>query len=264
MIIDGKKIAEEKLQEISLKSMSLRICFISFFHNTASEKFMSIKSKIATSLGIESEILRPGTTSTAEAIEYIKDIEKDYDGIVVQLPLIQGMDSELILNAIPTSKDIDALNFESRRLFSEGKTQRMPPVVWAIVEIFKAGKVDLNLKKIVLLGKGRLVGMPLAQYFDLNSISYKQLDINTPKIQTQTLLKEADIIISGIGVAHFIKPEMIKENTVLIDAGTSELDGKIAGDFDPKCAQKAEIFTPVPGGVGPLTVAGLFKNFLTN
>lgn len=268
MIIDGKKLAAEKIESLVGLKKPQRICFISFVDNLASAKFMAIKSKVATSVGIENDILKPVVETTEEAIEYIKEIEKDYDDIVVQLPLKENMEVQKVLNAIPYEKDVDLLSTKSLEAFRNKKTNRFPPVVWAVREILKEGKVDLatsvisnmDSKKIAILGKGRLVGEPMADYLKREEIDFDQIDIETPKEEVLNILKNADIVISGIGVAHNIKPEMIKEGVVLIDAGTSDLSGKLAGDIDPSCQAKAGLFTPVPGGVGPLTVVGLFYN----
>jgi 5,10-methylene-tetrahydrofolate dehydrogenase/methenyl tetrahydrofolate cyclohydrolase len=120
--------------------------------------------------------------------------------------------------------------------------------------------VALSSKKIVVLGAGRLVGEPVGMWLKRNNVQFDVIIMETEEEEKLRLIKNADILISGIGVPHFIKPEMLKPGVVLVDAGTSEQMGKLAGDIDPSCAEVASVFTPVPGGVGPITVAGLFWN----
>jgi 5,10-methylene-tetrahydrofolate dehydrogenase/methenyl tetrahydrofolate cyclohydrolase len=115
-------------------------------------------------------------------------------------------------------------------------------------------------KKVVIVGRGKLVGEPVAIWFKQQGAEPILIDINTPLEDRMVAYKEADIVVSGIGKPHHLKKEFFKSGVILIDAGTSEQAGVLAGDFDPSCSEIASIITPVPGGVGPLTVACLFRN----
>ena len=174
-------------------------------------------------------------------------------GIIIQLPLPSNLNTDELLALIPAAKDVDALTAEARV---------MPPVVGAVAEILTKNKIDLKGKKAVVVGKGRLVGAPVASWLTQAGAEVTVADSATKNLTE--LLLTADIVVSGIGRPHFIKPSMLKVGVILIDAGTSETstDGgsKLAGDADPACAAKCTLFTPVPGGVGPLTVACLFQN----
>lgn len=175
------------------------------------------------------------------------------DAIIVQLPLPEGTDTSAVLNSIPIEKDADVLSTVARE-----QRRLLPPVVGAIDEIFKYSNVEVKNKKAVIVGRGFLVGTPTAAWLEQEDAQVALVSSRDPSLFF--LLREADIIVSGAGSPHRIKSDMLKEGVVLIDAGTSESSGKIVGDADPACAEKCSIFTPVPGGVGPLAVAKLFEN----
>jgi len=252
MIVDGKQIAAELEKEIKEKLKSPKtVHFVLFGKHPASEQFVALKSKVAEKLGITAITKTyPESTTTDEAGKIIENISGNSDGIVVQLPLPKRMDAKKILDAIPPEIDIDVLNEKTKKLFEEGKTDKIPPVARAVSEILKKHDVDLKNKKIVILGNGPLVGQPVSAWLTREKIAHT---VNTD-------LHSADIIISGIGHPHFVTPDMVKDGVVLIDAGTSESGGKFVGDISPDCAAKSALFTPVPGGVGPVTVASLFLN----
>lgn len=257
MIVDGKHIAnilEQELKEQLKNFPQKKVCFILFGDNAASKKFIEMKSKVAIRLGIFVDIVEvPEPVSTSRAMEVVGDaIKNQYDGIVVQLPLPESVESEKILNMIPESMDIDVL----------GNGKKLAPVAQAVKTILDVHKIELKDKKVVIVGNGKLVGEPVSKMLSGMNVSYQVIDKDSGEVVRNKLLAEADIIVSGVGIPGMIKPEMIKEGVILIDAGTSESAGKLAGDIDPVCAEKASLMTPVPGGVGPITVVSLFKNLL--
>jgi len=265
--IDGKTIAQDMLRDIGVVAnvMQKRVCFIQFGTDASSTDFIARKQRVANQMGISADVIHePTICTTEEALVLITDvISHEYDGIVVQLPLPYGIDTDEILNAIPVAQDIDVLSKESLQNFERGLTERMPPVAGAVNAIIETQAIDLGEKSVVIVGKGRLVGEPIAQLFDRLGVLYQTIDIETPAERKDALLATADIIISGTGVPHSITADMIKEGVVLIDAGTSEHNGVLVGDMDPSCYSKASLYTPVPGGVGPITVAVLFKNLFS-
>jgi methylenetetrahydrofolate dehydrogenase (NADP+)/methenyltetrahydrofolate cyclohydrolase len=263
MIINGTIIKEVLVEEMLplAQAEKKRVCFVQFGDNPASTKFVAMKMKLAAQLSIEAEHVRSSAQTTDEAIAVLQEaVKKHYDGIVIQLPLPEGMDNEIVINAIPVGMDIDVLTAAGMAAFQQGRTERMPPVAAAAETILKVHNISPIGKHIVIRGKGKLVGEPVMKLFDRMDVAYEAIDIHTPQAEQLALLRNADIIISGVGVPHALTPDMIKEGVVLIDAGTSEQSGKLAGDIDPACAAKASLYTPVPGGVGPITVACLFKN----
>lgn len=265
MLIDGNNIAknlEEKLVTELLFSSPKKVCFVIFGGSTATDQFVNRKSKVAERVGIIVEIIKNfDVKTTKEAVKLVEELgKKDYDGIVVQLPLARGLDAELILNAVPPEKDIDMLGKVAKESYASGKINRTPPVAKAVLEIFESENFKLKGKKIVIAGNGRLVGEPVSLMLNRMKVPHDIIDINTDEKEKLILFKNADIIISGMGVAHNIKFDMVKNGVVLIDAGTSEQGGKLVGDIDPECEKKASFMTPVPGGVGPITVVSLLRN----
>lgn len=263
MIINGNIIKEVLIEELMplAEQKKQRVCFLQFGNDSASQKFVAIKMKVATQLGITADVVSSDTQTTVEAMEVLQAvIAKQYDGVVIQLPVPPSMDVQLLVNAIPVAIDIDVLSTAAIEAFQQGRSNRLPPVAAAVESILKLHGISPVQKNIVIRGKGTLVGKPVAILFDRLDIPYTAIDISTPQTEQLELLSNADIIISGIGVPHSLTADMVKEGVVLIDAGTSEQSGKLVGDIDPACAIKASLYTPVPGGVGPITVACLFKN----
>jgi methylenetetrahydrofolate dehydrogenase (NADP+)/methenyltetrahydrofolate cyclohydrolase len=269
MVIDTPTIKKDILEEIAkMSKMQLRakrVCFVQFGNDAASAKFVEMKVKLAKDLGIEAEVVQSDVTDTAGALLLLGGvIEKEYDGIVVQLPLPEGIDTDLVIDSIPTEIDIDMLAEDSLVHYRNATTERTAPVAAAIQAMLWHHKIILIGKKIVVLGKGRLVGEPITMLLDRQELPYKVFDIDSNEEEKLAALKEADVVISGTGMPHSVTADMIKDGATLIDAGTSEHGGKLVGDIDPSCYEKAQWYTPVPGGVGPLTVVCLLRNlFLT-
>ncbi len=267
MRIDGKKIAEDIIKEISLKIGLLgkkpTLAIVYADSNPVIENFIKIKMATAHKLGVSVEVFNLPNPTTEEMVQTVSEISsnENINGVIVQLPLPPGIDSEEVLNSVSPSKDIDVLSKTAFADFVHNKSVFIPPTAGAVAEIFSRHKVVLKDKKIVVLGNGALVGKPVEAWLRLQGTD--------PIVVTRTtenpisILESADIIISGAGKPFFIKPDMIKNGVVLIDAGTSEDGGKMLGDIDPSCEERAVLFTPVPGGVGPITVALLFKNLLS-
>ncbi|OIP66540.1 MAG: hypothetical protein COV32_02460 [Candidatus Yonathbacteria bacterium CG10_big_fil_rev_8_21_14_0_10_43_136] len=267
MLVDGNKIAkalEEKLATELLFSSPKKVCFVVFGGSTATEQFVKMKSSVAESVGISVDVKKyPDVKTTDNAVKTLRILcEKDYNGIVVQLPITQGVDTQQVLDAISPLKDIDILGSVAKESYAKGKMDSTPPVAQAVYEILEAHDISLKGKKIVIAGLGRLVGEPVHLMLKRINVPHDVVDIKTSEKEKLSLFKKADIIISGMGVPHSIKLNMIKEGAVLIDAGTSELAGKLLGDIDPECEKVASIMTPVPGGVGPITIVSLLRNLL--
>jgi methylenetetrahydrofolate dehydrogenase (NADP+)/methenyltetrahydrofolate cyclohydrolase len=182
------------------------------------------------------------------------------DAALIQLPV--PPEAVSLLEKIPLGKDADVLSKAAREKFGRGDADSLlPPVVSAIQKILEFGKVEIVGKRVVVVGAGFLVGAPTATWLKQKGAHVEVVTLESGDLSA--LLRAADIVVSGAGSPHLIKPGMLKEGVVLIDAGTSEASGKIVGDADPACASKCLLFTPVPGGLGPLAVACLFENVVT-
>lgn len=256
MIVDGVGIAttlqKELAREAQGKGLSLAVILVG--DDPASKKFIERKKKFGEAAGVSVEVFSFPADSDenlvrAEIIRLAED--PSIDGIIIQLPLPERYDTSALLNLIPQGKDVDALSAHPRVL---------SPVVGAIKEILARHGVSLRGAHVVVVGQGALVGKPVAVWALTEGGEVKSVDKETEDIARYT--READILITGAGVPGLITPGMVKDGAILIDAGTSESQGKLVGDIDPLCADKAALFTPVPGGVGPITVAMLFSNLM--
>ncbi|MDP3784647.1 MAG: bifunctional 5,10-methylenetetrahydrofolate dehydrogenase/5,10-methenyltetrahydrofolate cyclohydrolase [bacterium] len=267
MIIDGKALAEKiknsLKEEISRSGKKIRLAVVKIGSEAVTEKFLEQKKKFADEIGVDVRIYEiPEDISTNKLREKVSEIVhiKENDGIIIQLPLPERINTQSILDAIIPEKDPDVLSSKSWGKFSTGKSKILPPVVGAIKTIFEEYKVDIKGKNIVVVGAGRLVGKPVATWLLNEKATVMVIDENTPDASRFTL--QADVIISGAGKPKLIGPDMVKEKVITIDCGTSESGGQVVGDIDPEVSKKAALFSPVPGGVGPLTVAMLFKNLI--
>ena len=255
MIIDGKAIAEDMYSDLeSLRSRTSTLGIIVASRDPVIESFVRIKSRAAARLHVELrriDLLDKPTTE--DALSAIEKIAPEVDGIIIQLPLPESLDTVAILSAIPPNLDVDGIN----PTIAEGDRIVRAPVAGAIAEILKRNAVDVKNKKAVVVGAGRLVGAPA-----LHLLASLGAQVSVVTLESGSLedLKNADIVVLGAGNPGFVKPEILKEGAVLIDAGTSESSGKVVGDADPSCGPKCSLFTPVPGGVGPIAVAMIFKN----
>ncbi len=250
MILYGEPVALEIYQTLSKAKASLAVILVG--EDPVSLSYVHAKEKKALELGINFKLYCfPNIASERQVIELIEKLNSDseIDGVIVQLPLPKEFDVNRVLKKISPDKDIDGF-------FSEKFT---PPTVCAILEILNHYQIDLKGKKVVIVGHGRLVGKPLATLLQKKGIEPK---ICTSDSDIAFETKDADIIISATGVLNLIKPEMVSEKAIIIDAGTAESNGKISGDIDPKVFDKVKSYTPTPGGVGPVTVACLMRNLV--
>jgi methylenetetrahydrofolate dehydrogenase (NADP+)/methenyltetrahydrofolate cyclohydrolase len=158
--------------------------------------------------------------------------------------------------------DVDVLSEESNKLFEKGELDIFPPVTGAVAYILNKENIDLVGKKVVVVGLGALVGKPSLAWFKGKTADVIAVDKNTENISLYT--KDADIILSGVGIPNLIKPQMVKDGVILLDAGTSEDSGELKGDISKECIGKAKLLTPVPGGIGPITVSVLLENVAKN
>lgn len=269
MLIEGKKIAkvlEEKLATELLFSAPKKVCFIIFGSNAVTEQFVKAKCRVAERIGVIVEVKRHEDVITTEiARQIVREVgETDIDGIVVQLPLPSGIDVQAVLDEIPPEKDIDVLGTKAIKRFMNSETNRVPPVAQAVREIFDFYDILIKGKNIVLVGQGRLVGLPIHMMFQKEGTAHSIITSDTPADDRSNLLIHADIIISGTGAPNSIEVTDIKEGVILIDAGSSEQGGKLVGDINPVCGVKAEWFASVPGGIGPVTITSLFRNLTSD
>jgi len=257
-LVAGKKIAQDILVAMgsSVKDLKppLRLAIITCNPNFETKKYLALKKDKANNLGIDLEVVELlAAATTDDVLKAIEVVALSHLGIIVQLPLPKSIDITKVIAAIPATHDVDAFGYES------GTVDILPPVVGAIAEIAKYYQLDWEGKQVVVFGSGRLVGSPAAFYARQQGSIVTVITEATPD---PAAVANADIIILGVGKPGLLRPDAVKDGVVVFDAGTSEDSGLLTGDADPEVALKASLFTPVPGGIGPITIALLFRNLL--
>lgn len=267
-IIDGKGIRDRILLEVAEGIAELpfvpKFCDVMVGSDPASLQYVGIKNKMAQKLGVAVvETVFPADVTTDAVVARIHELNaiENMSGIIVQLPLPAHLDKAAILNAIDPVLDIDCIGaYNSDRFYNSVPGMSFPTAL-AVVEILDSLPVDLYKKNIVMMGNGELVGKPVVQLLTRRNIPVTVIDSKTRN--PNDILQSADIIISAIGKENSITGDMIQEGAIVIDAGTSESNGGVVGDVDQSTViGKASMLAPVPGGVGPVTVAMLFRNLL--
>ncbi len=270
-ILDGRKIAEKILreirQEIKAKKKQLILAIVQVGGDAVNESYLKQKQLASEeagvnfllfrfSAGVKEEVLAKKITALAKS--------RKVSGIVIQLPLPKKINSQKILNLIPLKKDPDCLSDAAFGRFAVGESVVLPPVAGAVKRFLNECQVEVKGKNVVLIGSGRLVGRPLANWFLNQKASLSVLNSSTKDISL--FVKKADIIVSGVGQPGLIIGRMVKKEAMVIDAGASSENGRIEGDVDfNSVSKKAGYLTPPVGGVGPLAVACLLENlFILN
>lgn len=259
-LIDGRKIAQDIFTDTAALVKKLDktpvLVAITCAPNFETQKYLEMKKRKAAEVGISLRVVElPAEATTADAVNCIKAVSAEAEGIVVQLPLPSHIDRETVLRAVPTNLDPDGFSYDG------SADTCLPPVVGVIKEILEIEDISVADKKVVVLGQGRLVGAPAAVW--LKNIGADVQVLLETDTNHDSVIKQADIIISGIGQPNFITPDMVKPGVVVLDAGTSEDGGVLVGDVHPAVAQVASLFTPVPGGIGPITIALLLRNVVS-
>ena len=270
-LIDGKKLAEKvrnrlKLEVATLKK-SPKLVVVLVGDNPASQIYVKNKEKYAGEVGIKSEVIRLASDVKQEKLlRIIKKLNKDkkVNGILVQLPLPKHIDEFDVINAIAPEKDVDGFTVYNKGLLSVGKPSMVPCTPLGIMEMFKEYKVKLDGKLAVVVGRSNIVGKPMAQLLLNNNATVIQCHSKTKNLSDIT--SKADILISAVGKKKLITEKYVKDKAVVIDVAMvrDEKNKKWVGDVDfEKVSKKASLITPVPGGVGPMTIAMLLQNTIT-
>jgi len=269
MIIDGKQLAQEIIEELKKERKEIpkkiRLGIVLVSSNPASLSFIKQKEKVAKELEVETRIYQfDESIKTKELRKKVSEICRvTYNrGVVVQLPLPKTINTQSILNAILPLKDPDCLSEKNLAKFYTNRLNILPPVVGAIKFLLTLYQIPIEGKNVLIIGRGQLVGKPAALWFINQRATVMVANSKTPNLNELT--KMAEIIVSSAGVPNLIKGENVKEGVVIFDAAVVSEDGQLKGDADiDSLKDKASFLTPVPGGLGPLTVAFLFKNLLT-
>ena len=271
-IIDGKKLAKqirEKLkiecEELQEKGIKPKLAVIMVGDDKASKIYVKNKSKACDEIGIEyEEYLLEKDIKQKELIELINKLnnDKSVNGILLQSPIPEGLDINEAFRIISPEKDVDGFNPTNVGKLVLNQDTFVSCTPYGIMKMFEAYDIELEGKKVGVLGRSNIVGKPLVQCCINKNATVTICHSKTKNIKEH--VKEADIVISAIGKPKYVTEDMIKEKAVVIDVGINRTeDGKIVGDVDfENVSKKASYITPVPGGVGPMTIAILMNNVI--
>ena len=271
-IIDGIKISEQIKQQLKQEVKQIKeqtnlvpgLAIVLVGSDPASKIYVNKKIKTATDLGFQATLFSFSETEPeSKVITQIQKLNKDplYSGIIVQLPLPKGFDKFAILDAVAKEKDVDGFGLVSQGLLFEGRTGFLPATARGVLELIESTDTEIKGKNCVVVGRSLIVGQPVAKILQDRNATVTVCHSHTKNLEFFT--RNADILIVGVGIPNFIKGSMVKANSVVIDVGINKVDGKIVGDVEfSSVAKVASHLTPVPGGVGPLTVVSLLKNTL--
>ncbi|MDD2753070.1 MAG: bifunctional 5,10-methylenetetrahydrofolate dehydrogenase/5,10-methenyltetrahydrofolate cyclohydrolase [Candidatus Portnoybacteria bacterium] len=270
-LFNGKALANKILKElkesVSKEKRAPKLAIVLVGDDEASKLYIKLKKAAAAKVGIEAVEHRFGAQAKEDEItSYIKHLNEDTDvnGIIVQLPLPAVLNVDRIIDAIDPAKDVDGFHKENKKLLERSKENLIPVLPSAILAVLQAAmKNKFDSKKMLALVNSEKFGETLKIILKREGADIDYMVRNTCVVfGAEKKIKEADILISVCGCPQMIKGEMIKEGAILVDAGVTRYhDGKVAGDVDAKSVEgKAAFLTPVPGGLGPLTVALLLRN----
>ena len=270
IIIDGKELAKKiranlkiECEELKNKQINPKLAVIMVGDDLASKVYVRNKSKACEDVGIEyKEYLLSSNTKQKELIELIEKLNQDkrINGILLQSPIPANLDINEAFRTISPQKDVDGFNPVNVGKLVLNQDTFLSCTPYGIMKMFEKYNIDLTGKNVVILGRSNIVGKPL-----MHCCLNKNATVCHSKTQNLAQkAKEADILISAIGKAQFVTADMVKENAVVIDVGINRLEnGKITGDVDfENVKEKASYITPVPGGVGPMTIAMLMNNVI--
>ena len=278
-VLSGKDTAvaiydsfKKRLDILSKKGIIPGLCVILVGDNPASQIYVKTKSKKLQSLGLRSKNIYLDTdVSQNELIQIISGLNQDsnYHGILVQMPLPSHIDSQEIINSIDSTKDVDGFHPENVGWLSIGKPRFIPCTPKGIMKIFKHYNIELSGKDIVVIGRSNIVGRPMSVLVSSNG-EWSNGTCTICHSRTKNLeqyTRNADVVISAIGKPNYLKADMIKKGSIIIDVGINRVEAendkgyKIIGDVDYNSViDKVSFITPVPGGVGPMTIAMLVEN----
>lgn len=269
-ILDGKAVSQRIKDELKIEVENLKkegktvgLAVIIVGDNPASRIYVNNKKKACEQLGIHSEeFALPAETTEEELKALVEKLNADdnIDGILVQLPLPKHINEEAVINTISAKKDVDAFHPSNVGKIMIGNYDFLPCTPAGVMELVAESGISVEGKNCVVVGRSNIVGKPQAMLLLQKNGTVTICHSRTKDLAAVT--READILVAAVGVPELIKGDMIKEGAVVIDVGMNRLpDKKLVGDVDfAECEKKAAAITPVPGGVGPMTIAMLMKN----
>lgn len=272
-IISGKEVSEavklrvaDEVKELKSNEIEPCLAVILVGDDPASRVYVNNKKKACQFCGIRSlEYVLPAETKEEELIELIEKLnnDKSVNGILCQLPLPKHLDEKKVLNLIKPEKDVDAFHPENVGHIMIGDFNFLPCTPAGIMEMLRYENIDLDGKNCVVIGRSNIVGKPMAMLMLKENATVTICHSRTKNLKE--VVAGADVIVAAVGRPNFVTADMVKDGAVIIDVGINRMDdGKLCGDVDfEACKEKASYITPVPGGVGPMTIATLMQNTIT-
>ena len=273
MLLDGKETAKQVKIELKEKIKVLKetynkvptIAIVLVGNNPASEIYVRNKIKAASFVGMNHQLINLDESITME--ELLNEVERlnmddDVSGIIVQLPLPKHLDEQIVINHINNEKDADGFGLLNKGKLFSGLPCLKPATPLGIMYLLDKYNINLEGKRAVVIGRSNIVGKPMALMLLEKNATVTIAHSRTKNLNELT--KEADVLVVAVGKAKFVTEDMVKEGAVIVDVGINRVDGALYGDVDfENVKEKASYITPVPGGVGPLTIAMLLLNTVT-
>lgn len=267
-VLDGKLVAEAVYQRLRDRVPNLRvtpkIVFVRVGEDPASQTYVNMKSKRAQALGAQSEtIVFADNVTEKEVLSKIEALNADttVHGVLVQLPLPAHLDEGRVLRAVAPAKDVDGLHPESMAALVTGAPGFLPCTPSGILEVLRHYEIPIEGQHVVVVGRSQIVGKPAALLFLRANATVTICHSRTRNLAEHT--RQADILVAAAGKHHLIGPDHVGPNTAVIDVGIHRVEGKIQGDVDYAAVSAiCRAITPVPGGVGPMTIAMLMGNLI--
>ena len=269
IIMDGKALAQRIKVDIAAaigkldKQVGLGTILVG--DDPGSVAYVEGKHRDCAEVGIKSiKVNLPATSNTSEVIAAVNALNTDPSctGFIVQLPLPIGVDTQKVLSAINPAKDADGLTPNNLGNLVLGFNSVVACTPKAIVALLAEYKINLSGVKVLVIGRGMTVGRPLSILLSQKPINATVILAHSASKNLTELIKESDVVIAAMGSAQFIKAQMVKKGSVLVDVGITRDGNQLVGDFDPKVIEVASAFAPMPGGVGPMTRVMLLKNVI--
>lgn len=273
-VIDGKRIAEQTREQVALAAREFRaqtgivphLAAVLVGNDPASEVYVRNKEKACEKAGLASTLHRlPAATSQQELLDLVAQLnaQNDVHGILVQLPLPKHIDSTTVLDAIHPTKDVDAFHPENVGLMLQGRPRFLPCTPAGVMKLLEVSNIPTAGQHAVVIGRSDIVGKPMAALLLQKGVDSTVTVCHSRTRNIGAVCRDADIIIAAVGIPEFVRGEMIKPGAVVIDVGINRVGDKLVGDVHyAEASAVAAAITPVPGGVGPMTIAMLLQNTL--
>ena len=263
-LIDGKTLAAKVREEVAAEVAeigSVGLTTVLVGDDPASHVYINLKQKAAQGVGIRAQDVRlPVETTEDELLALIADLNADdaVDGILVQLPLPEQIDEAKAIEAIDPAKDVDGIHpYNAGRLYL-GRPELVPATPLGVMRMLAEYEIPLSGARAVVVGRSAIVGKPVAHLLLQENATVTICHSRTQDLARHTL--DADVLVAAVGRPHMITPEMVKPGGTVVDVGLTRTDAGLLGDVDPAAAERAGYITPVPGGVGPMTIAMVLQN----